>query len=176
MIQNTYQDLLGQITVRYEQGKAQAMQTVNTNLVETYWHIGQYIVEYEQGGNSKAAYGEGLLKQLSKDLSLTYGKGFSLSNMYLMRLCYQRYPIFQTLSGKLGWSILSEILTIDDPLERSFYEKQAEIERWNVQELKRQKASSLFLQLAASKDKEGILQLAKQGQMLENQATLSRLF
>lgn len=56
-----------------------------------------------------------------------------------------------------------ELVKIDDPLERSFYERQAVLENWNVRELKRQKRSSLFLRLAASKDREDILELAKQG-------------
>ena len=83
-----------------------------------------------------------------------------------MRSFYITYPICETLSHKLSWSHYVELLKIDDPLERSFYEKQSTNERWNVRELKRQKKSSLFLRLAASKDKEGILQLARQGQQV----------
>jgi predicted nuclease of restriction endonuclease-like (RecB) superfamily len=83
-----------------------------------------------------------------------------------MRLLYLRYPIGQTPSDLLSWSHYVELLMLDDPLERGFYEQQAIAERWSVSELKRQKASSLFLRLAASKDKAGILQLARQGQVV----------
>ena len=78
------------------------------------------------------------------------------------------FPIGATVSHQLSWSIFVELLKIDDPLERSFYEKQTFLENWNVRELKRQKKSSLFLRLAASINKAGILQLAKHGQLLEN--------
>jgi len=96
----------------------------NTILVETYWKIGERIVEYEQKGGEKAEYGTKLLTRLSKDLRLRHGKGFSKSNVYLMRSLYIKYPKFQTLSGKLSWSHYGELLSITDDLARSFYEKQ----------------------------------------------------
>jgi len=67
--------------------------------------------------------GTKLLTRLSKDLRLKYGKGFSKSNVYLMRLLYIKYPKFQTLSGKLSWSHYVELLGITDDLARSFYEE-----------------------------------------------------
>ncbi|MDI9365625.1 MAG: PDDEXK nuclease domain-containing protein [Flavobacterium sp.] len=169
-----YQSLLKQIGNRYEQGRANIAAYVNTEIVNTYWQIGQYIVEFEQGGSTKAAYGKGLLENLSKDLSLAYGKGFSLSNIKRMRQFYTVFPKGATVPHQLGWSIIVELLKIDDPLERSFYEKQTIIENWSVRELVRQKSSSLFLRLAASKDKAGILQLAQQGQIIEKPDDLIR--
>jgi predicted nuclease of restriction endonuclease-like (RecB) superfamily len=169
-----YKALLQQIANRYEQGRETIASYVNTEIVHTYWQIGQYIVEFEQGGNEKAVYGKGLLENLSKDLSLAHGKGFSLSNLKRMRQFYIVFPIGATLSHQLNWSIIVELLKIDDPLERSFYEKQSVLENWNVREFRRQKSTSLFLRLAASKDKEGILKLAKEGQLLEKPADLIR--
>jgi predicted nuclease of restriction endonuclease-like (RecB) superfamily len=142
-----YQNLVTRISTRYEQGQRLAVQAVNSNIIETYWHIGQYIVEFEQGGSAKAEYGKNLLSRLSKDLSLMHGKGFSLSNVYLMRQFFIRYPIFRTVSGKLdrlSWSHISELLPIEDPLERQFYEVQCIYEGWNVRELKRQKSHLCF--------------------------------
>ena len=81
-----------------------------------------------------------------------------------MRLFYLEYPISEKASHLLSWSHYVELLKIEDKLERSFYEKQSILEKWSIPELKRQKKASLFLRLAASKDKEGILHLAKQGQ------------
>jgi predicted nuclease of restriction endonuclease-like (RecB) superfamily len=172
-----YQSLLKQIGARYEQGQKQAVQAVNTAIVEAYWSIGRYIVEFEQGGDVKAKYGKALLGNLSKDLSSAYGKGFSLSNVYLMRQFFIKYPIFQTMSGKLDklfWSHICELLPIEDELEREFYEVECINQGWTVRELKRQKKSSLFLRLAASKDKEGILKLAKQGQIIEKPTDIIR--
>ena len=74
-----YENLLLSISTTYESGKAVVLQSINRHLVQTYWNIGQHIIEFEQKGEAKAVYGDGLLKQLSKDLKQTHGKGFSLS-------------------------------------------------------------------------------------------------
>jgi predicted nuclease of restriction endonuclease-like (RecB) superfamily len=169
-----YQALLGQISNIYTDGRVRAYQAVNTHITETYWQIGQHIVEFEQGGKLKAEYGKALLANLSKDLGLRHGKGFSRSNLVYMRLLYQRYPISQKPSHQLSWSHYVELLKLDDELERGFYEQQAIAEHWSVPELKRQKETALFLRLAASKDKAGILQLAAQGQVIEQPADLLR--
>lgn len=161
-----YQDLLEQISRAYTAGRSAAFQTVNTQLLETYWQVGRQIVEFEQGGKDRAVYGAALMERLSADLRLRHGKGFSRSNLNYMRLFYLRYQICEKPSHKLSWSHYVELLKLDDPLERSFYEQQAIAERWSVPELKRQKAAALFLRLAASKDKAGILQLAQKGQVL----------
>jgi predicted nuclease of restriction endonuclease-like (RecB) superfamily len=136
-------------------------------------HVWQ-IVEFEQGGKGRAEYGASLLNRLSADLRLRHGKSFNRSNLVYMRLFYLRYPIGETPSHQLSWSHYLEMLKLDDPLERGFYEKQAIAERWSVAELKRQKASSLFLRLAASKDKAGILQLARQGLVVTQPEDLLR--
>ena len=85
-------------------------------------------------GREKAEYGSRLLKDLAHDLSRQYGKGFSKSNIYLMRVLYLTYPKFQTLSGKLSWSHYAELLGISDELARSFYERQCIKENWSVRE------------------------------------------
>ncbi len=77
-----YQDLLQNIGGALHTARLQAAQAVNTLLVQTYWRIGQHIVEFEQGGKEKAEYGSGLLDRLAKDLSALYGKGFSRSNVF----------------------------------------------------------------------------------------------
>ena len=137
--------------------------SVNSVMTETYWTIGKYIVEFEQDGQAKSAYGSGLLTALSKELMLRLGKGYSRPNLNNMRKFYLRYPNCQTVSDKLSWSHICELIKVDDDLERSFYEKQAVNERWGVRTLKRQMDSALFLRLAVSRDKEGILSLAKEG-------------
>lgn len=170
----TYQDLLEQISSTYASGRSAAFQAVNTQLLETYWQVGRWIVEFEQGGKDRAEYGAGLLQRLSADLRLRHGKSFNHSNLLYMRQFYLRYPIGEMPSQQLSWSHYVELLKLDDPLERGFYEQQAIAERWSVAELKRQKASSLFLRLAASKDKAGILQLARQGQAVAQPQDLLR--
>lgn len=169
-----YQRLLGRISEVYTAGQVRAHQAVNTHMTETYWQIGHDIVEFEQGGKIRAGYGKALLTKLSRDLSLRHGKGFSRSNVIYMRLLYLHYAKGQKPSDLLSWSHHVELLRIDDPLERSFYEKQAILEKWSIPELKRQKKSSLFLRLAAGKDKAAILRLASQGQIVAQPADLLR--
>ena len=80
-----YGDLLAQIGEILTTGRRHVYQVVNTSLLKTYWEIGRHIVEFEQGGQKSAVYGKELLKQLAKDLTRSYGKGFSQSNVYYMR-------------------------------------------------------------------------------------------
>lgn len=109
ILSNDYTSLLNQISETYNHGRKKAIMAVNTNMVETYWKIGQYIVEFEQGGQVKAQYGLGLLERLSKDLSIEHGKGFGLSNLKRMRQFYITYQIGATLSHQLGWSHIVKI-------------------------------------------------------------------
>jgi predicted nuclease of restriction endonuclease-like (RecB) superfamily len=169
-----YEQLITQIGSLLQSGRQQAAQTVNTILVQTYWYIGQHIVEFEQKGDLKAEYGSQLLDNLSKDLALSYGKGFSRSNLFQIRLFYIKFPKIQTLSGQLTWSHYTEILKANNDLELSFYNKQCQHERWSVRELKRQMKSSLFERLALSKDKEGVLKLAKEGHLVETSDDLMK--
>lgn len=169
-----YQNLVGRISESYIAGQKRAVQAVNTSLLQAYWEIGQHIVEFEQDGKATAEYGKRLLERLSEDLSRLYGKGFSLSNIKRFRQFYLAYQNSATVSHQLSWSHYVELLKIEDELERSFYEKQSLIENWNVRELIRQKKSSLFLRLAASQDKEGLLQLAQKGKIIESPTDLLR--
>lgn len=169
-----YRGLLENISCVYTQGRIGAMRAVNAQLIETYWQVGRHIIEFEQAGKIRADYGKALIASLAKDLSLRHGRGFSRSNLVYMRLFYLRYPKSQKPSHQLSWSHYVELLKLDDELERSFYEKQAIAERWSVPELKRQKAAALFLRLAASKDRDSILQLAAQGQVVEQPSDLLR--
>ena len=147
-----YTALLNNIGTTVQKARENAVKAINTELVNAYWHIGKYIVEFEQGGKQRAAYGAELLVKLSSDLKLKYGKGFSRSSLQLMRLFYIRYPKFdtttlkrpirQTVSGKsqiyqtvsgisLSWSHYAELLTVSDDLARNFYEKQSIQENWS---------------------------------------------
>ena len=164
---NQYSNLIGQIGQILSSGRQRAIQSVNTVLVLTYWEIGCYIVEFEQNGKERAEYGSQLFERLSKDLILSYGKGFSRSNLLYMRKLYLNFQISETLSHLLTWSHYFEILKADSELEIGFYSKQCELKNWSVRELKRQMRSSLFERIALSKDKKGILELSKNGQIIE---------
>jgi len=162
-----YEALLDKISQRYIEGQAQAIRSVNESIVSTNWDIGRYIVEFEQDGNPRAKYGTSLLENLSRDLISRHGRGFSRSNLNYMRLFYLLFPICETLSHKLSWSHYCELVKINNELERSFYYQQNILENWSIRELKRQKETGLFLRLAASKNKDRVLTLAKKGQIIE---------
>src|SRR5258708_34370365 len=96
-----YQQLLGRISDAYTIGRVRANQAVNAQIIETYWRIGHDIVEFEQGGKARADYGKALLSSLSRDLTLRHGKGFSRSNVIIIRQFYVAYPKGATLSRQL---------------------------------------------------------------------------
>ena len=116
-----YKDLISQISETFVDGQRKAVVAVNYHLVDTYWKIGQYIVEYEQAGSGKAEYGKKLLEHLSKDLSLLHGRGFSLSNVKRMRQFYVAFPISAELPHQLSWTHFVELLKIDDPSKYQLY-------------------------------------------------------
>ena len=162
----TYNTLIEQIAQTVAQSKQKAIRAVNNSLVEMNWNIGKYIVEYEQKGNARANYGTKLISQLSKDLTLRLGSGYSKSNLFNMRLLYLRFPIFQAVLGKLSWTQLLEIIPIDNELERNFYVIETISQNWSYRELHNQRERGLFYQLAASKNADEITDLSLNEQQL----------
>ena len=131
-IQDSHYDaLVKQITKFVALSKQKALRAVNSALVEMNWNIGKYIVEFEQNGNVRAEYGAKLIPQLSRDLTLLLGNGYSKSNLANMRLLYLRFPIFQAVLGKLSWTQLLEIIPIDNELERNFYTIETINQNWS---------------------------------------------
>ena len=181
-------ELASKIEAIINEGRQKLAVSIVRVTKETYWNIGRHIVEFEQGGNARAKYGSELLTMLARILRIRVGRGYSRPNLYNMRKFYLTYPdyqvssedsapIFQTsgksdtpiiqTSDKLTWSHICELITIDDPMERSFYEKECVANSWSAVTLHRQKESGLFMRLAISRDKEGVLQLATQGQQVQ---------
>ena len=139
---------------------------INTELLSTYWNVGRIIVEHEQNSNERAAYGRQQLRQISKELTKEFGRGFSVSNIQFMRRFYQTYQIQQTVSVKLSWSHYCELLSISDHDKRSFYEKEAVNSGWSIRELKRQISTSLYERLLLTEgrtNQEIVLSLAQKG-------------
>ena len=112
IIQNNdseYVRLVSQISGLWEKAKEKAAFAVNTELLKANWQTGRYIVEFEQGGNTKARYGEQLITNLAKDLTRMSGRGFSRSNLIYMRKFYLTFPKSETLSHQLTWSIDNQL-------------------------------------------------------------------
>ncbi len=95
------------IKLLLQNAKNKVYQSINTTMTQTYWEIGKRIVEEEQGGENRAKYGKELLKNLSKELTQEFGKGFSQRNLEHMRNFYLSFPKSKTLSTKfkLSWSL-----------------------------------------------------------------------
>ncbi len=190
-----YDNLVSGISQLLSDAKNNIARTVNTTMVVTNWHIGQYIVEYEQGGKERAEYGTQLLKHLSEDLTKVFGRGFSWRNLYNMKEFYIQFPILQTASAKslnfkpenlqttsakfsnkviaslpkLTWSHFVRLLSVKDEDERSFYIIEAAENNWKERELDRQINSSLFERLVLSKDKKAVKELSEKGQSIQSE-------
>ncbi|WP_175943808.1 PDDEXK nuclease domain-containing protein [Caballeronia sp. BCC1704] len=89
--EDDYDATLGDVLALLEQGRQAAARSINALMTATYWRIGHRIVEFEQGGAGRAAYGQALLQRLSADLTKRFGRGFGVDNLELMRLFYQSY-------------------------------------------------------------------------------------
>ena len=161
-----YRELLSGVVSLIEQARLATVRSVNTVMTSTYWVVGQRIVEHEQAGAERAAYGEALLKRLAQDLTAQLGRGFSERNLEQMRLFYLGWPnlqtvsaesaspsISQTLSAKSGssrpllplpWSHYVRLLTVADPRAREYYEHEALQGGWSVRQLDRQIASLAY--------------------------------
>lgn len=159
--------------------RSQTVQLVNQAISQTYFEIGRAIVENEQQGKHRAEYGKQQLALLSQQLTAEFGKGFSVQNLRNMRQFYLVYsehrqflttlPIHQTVSSefRLSYSHYLKLMRIADPLERQFYETESLKNNWSLRELERQYDTALFTRLALSKNKDEVLNLATQGQHIE---------
>ena len=176
-----YNNLFDKIANIFLEARGKVVREINRAQVLAYWEIGREIIEFEQKGKIRAEYGKELIDRLSKDLTEKFGRGFSSTNLKMMRLFYQNFPIRQTLSDEsqkpqtlsskfepmLSWSHYCELLKVEETLARSFYEQEAIQNNWSVRELKRQINSMLFERLSLSKDTKAVMKMAKKGQIVE---------
>ncbi|WP_164111676.1 MULTISPECIES: YhcG family protein [Sphingobacterium] len=146
-----------------ENGRQKAYHVINTFMVESYWLIGQRIVEDEQQGKSKAGYGDSLLKILSKGLSKKFGSGFSPANLRNFRQFYLTYPDIQkcyALRSKLSWTHHRTIMRVENERAREYYIREAEEQNWSTRSLERNINSLYYERLLSSKDKKIGLQIS----------------
>lgn len=129
-------------------GRSQAYQAVNTAMVQTYWQLGQRIVEQEQQGEARAEYGKALITNLSRYLRDTFGKGFSVANLKNFRQFYLTYPDFDELAthcvANLSWSHVRLIMRLENPAERSYYLQEASSQNWSTRLLERNIKSGYY--------------------------------
>ncbi|WP_288841654.1 YhcG family protein [uncultured Deefgea sp.] len=148
--------LLGSISQIIEQARGRVNHAVNSAMVEAYWQIGRLIVEHEQQGESRAAYGKQQLAQLSTQLTAEFGKGFDVSNLRNMRRFYEAFPIRETVSLELSWSHYNQLARIENPSARTWYQQEAAQQGWSVRALERQIGVLYYERLLASQDKAAV--------------------
>lgn len=198
IIENRATILAEKIENLVNEARKKVVSTINTAQVYTYYEVGRYIVEDEQGGKVRAEYGKGVLKRVSKRLTERLGKGWSVDTLENARNFYYIYansepmvrksdaqsensePAVRNLeitanrnlwtrnrSFPLQWSHYQILTHVKDPNARSFYEIEALKQQWSKRQLQRQIGSGLYERLALSRDKEEIMRLSKEGQLIE---------
>lgn len=143
------EELYNQISRILKEARTKVAITVNTAMVQAYWHIGKLIVDAQEGENN-AKYGDDLIATISKRLEVQFGKGFSARNLRNMRQFYLAFPIWQTVSAKLSWSHYLEIMRVANTKAREYYVEEAAKGGWSVRQLERQIATQYYERLMAS--------------------------
>jgi predicted nuclease of restriction endonuclease-like (RecB) superfamily len=170
--QTPISELAGRITGIIETARKRVQSVVDNEMVRAYWEIGREIVEDEQQGEQRAEYGKALIQNLASELTLRHGKGFTASNLLAMRRFYLSFQIQHALRAELSWTHYRQLLKIEEPQKRSFYEIECATGNWSTRELERQMNSMLFERLALSRDKDGVMALALEGEVLREPADM----
>lgn len=154
-------DLLSDAKVIIESAQKTAFAAVNVALVNRNWLLGKRIAEEELKGEGRAEYGAEIIKNLAKNLTKTYGKGFTQRNLYNCEKFYEMYPeILQSLAAKsiLSWTHYTVLMQVSDPVARQWYEKEALGEMWSVRTLQRNIDSQYYYRMLSSQVKEPVKQ------------------
>ena len=195
IIEARAEQLANRIEALVVEARKKITSTVNVAMVYTNYEIGRYIVEDEQGGKIRAEYGKGVLNAVSARLTARLGKGWSVENLTSMRKFYVLYSKTVTsgyeIQGTeiqttdleiqdenrnhrlrnhqfiLPWTHYLILTHVSDPEARSFYEIEASKQQWSKRQLQRQIGSGLYERLALSRDKDEVMRLATEGQIVE---------
>ena len=133
-------------------------------MVQAYWNVGRLIVEHEQGGTKRAAYGEAVLEDLSRRLTAEFGRGFTATNLRHMRHFFLAFPIQHALRAELvsqeprireelSWTHYRLLLAVEDPQARQWYMREAADQNWSTRQLERQISVLYYARLLASREK-----------------------
>jgi len=148
--------LLAQLRGVIADARAQALRAVDTVQVRTCWQIGQYLVEFEQAGKARAAYGKSLITLLAERLGGEFGPGFDARNLRFMRSFYLAFPNWNAVRSELSWTHYRTVLRLDSPEARQWYVDEAVAHQWSSRALDRQIGTLYYERLLASKDKAAV--------------------
>ena len=143
------ENIYSQIKQVLIQARATVLTTVNTAMVQAYWHVGKLIAE-AQGGEERAAYGDELLKSISVRLTKEFGKGFDASNLRNMRMFYLSFPKCDALRHELSWTHYRALIRVSNPKAREYYAKEAAAGKWSTRQLERQIATQYYERLLST--------------------------
>lgn len=143
------------------EARTNAIRSVDHCRVQMYWRIGQRVVEEEQGGQARAEYGKGIIRNLAKDLTPEYGSGFKVRQLERARQFYLEYPIASAVRTQFNWFHYKLLISIPDKEKREYYELEAAKNNWTARELERQINSLLYDRLLLSNDKETVMAMAR---------------
>lgn len=156
-------ELYQQIHGILQAARQQSYRAVNTAMIEAYWQIGRRIVEHEQGGEARAAYGQGVLAALAARLTEDFGKGFTSANLRNFRQFYLTFSdeqIRYALRSNLTWTHLRQLMRIENLDARHWYMNEASQQGWSARALDRQIATLYYERLLSSQDKAALRQEA----------------
>lgn len=147
------------------ESRESAVRSVNFQLTIVYWNVGRIIVESEQKGKDRAAYGTELLKGLSDRLVPEFGNGFSFRNLFYFRQFYQSFPILNAVSSKLSWTHFRILSQVEKPEARQFYMEEAMKNLWTSRQLERQIHTLFFERSLNSRPKVPLIHQEKKDEM-----------
>jgi len=154
--------LVTQLRDLLQKNRQKLQQNINTTMVHTYWQVGRLIVEQEQQGSERAAYGKQVLKQLSNVLTAEFGKGFDARNLRNMRSFYQTFPKWNAVRTNLSWTHYRSLIRIENDLARDWYLSEAISQNWSARALDRQISSLYYDRLLSSQNKPPVVQEAQE--------------
>ena len=155
-ISNNY---INEIKKILKNARQKAYTAVNSVMVEAYWKIGRRIVEEEQSGRERAEYGKEIIKNLSKELTEEFGKGFGERNIRNIRQFYvlfSDYEKWKSLISKLTWTHIQKVLRVSNEKARIFYLTEAAENMWSVRTLDRNISTLYYNRIVASIDKKTV--------------------
>ncbi|WP_145855090.1 PDDEXK nuclease domain-containing protein [Pedobacter suwonensis] len=136
-----------------EAARTATYRSTNSILLKMYWEIGQLIVEDEQQGKSRAAYGRNVLKKLAEQLTIAFGKGFNERNLNNMRAFFQAFQIWNAVRTELSWTHYRIISRVENQKLRLQYVDYAIEGNWNTRTLQRNIDSQYLGRLLKTSDK-----------------------
>ena len=189
IVHHNADQLFEQVSHLIAEARSHVARAVNSAMVTTYYEIGRHIVENEQNGQQRAQYGKQVLQELSARLTAEFGKGWSVETLTNCRKFFsvysKSYPVvtnsqdvvsngYEMRQFVLPWSHYLILMREENPAARKFYEIESQRQQWSKRQLQRQVASSLYERLALSRDKDEVMRLAQEGQVVAKTADITK--